>query len=565
MHFADWIVIAGFYLALGGTGWYTKRLVRGVADFLVAGRGMRKYLGFAAGDAADKGAASTVAAMEVMYRGGPAILFMGLFGMLWGLFIGVTGFIIHRYRETKIMTTPQLFEMRYSKGVRVTAGTICAMSGIVNMAIFPIVAGRFFTYFSGLPHQFYFIGITWPTVHVLTAFLVGTAIAFAFMGGQVSVVVTDFVQAIVMSFTFIALGFFMYRAVSWAPIAEAILQSDKSNEMLNPFATKGEFGLKYLALIIVAKMFATASWAPSMQKVSSAASPKDARMMMLLYNLRIFSSAGMTYAGLAAIAVMTLPQFADLGVAEAVSKLSVQEQAQMAAPFLLARVLPVGIMGLMFAGMMAAFISTNDSYLLTWAGIVIQDVIYPLRKKPLERRRHLWLLRITVLLIGIFVYLFGIFYQGTEAIVIFQQLTGAIYMTGAGTIIILGLYWRRGNYYGAYASLLIGSLLTMFKFFPILLSINSLGIPVAAVFVAFTVFFIWKSKFPALITIIAIAAGSYGTHFALKYLLGNLGALETAMVAYFAAFIAYIVVSLITPNPHFDLEKMLNRPPRDKK
>ena len=36
---------------------------------------MRKYLGYATGDAADKGAASTVAAMEVMYRGGPAILF----------------------------------------------------------------------------------------------------------------------------------------------------------------------------------------------------------------------------------------------------------------------------------------------------------------------------------------------------------------------------------------------------------------------------------------------------------------------------------------------------------
>jgi len=556
MHVADWIIVVAFYVFLGGVGLYTKRFMRGVADFLVAGRGMRKYLGYAAGDAADKGAASTVAGMEAMFRGGPAVIFYGLFGLIWGIFIGKTGFIIHRYRETRIMTTPQLYEMRYSKGVRVTAGSICAISGVINMAIFPIVAGRFFTHFSGLPESFSVFGIVFPTVHVLTAFLIGAAILFALVGGQVSVVVTDFIQAIIMSFTFIALGYYTYRVVAWDSISEAFLAAENANNLLNPFSTGGEFGLKFFILAIITKVFATASWAPSMQKISSAATPRDARIIMLLYNLRVFSGAGMTYCGLAAFAAVTLPQLSHLGVADAVAKLPLLEQTQMAAPILLTKVLPVGIMGLLFAGMMAAFISTNDSYILTWAGIIIQDVAYPLMKKPLGRKQHLWLLRAMVLLIGIFLYVFGVSYKGTEAILIFQTFTGAIYTTGAGTLIILGLYWRRGNKYGAFTGLLVGSLLTLSKFFPVLMQAAAGGIIVSAV-----VFCIKKDR-PALFALLGLTLWTSATRYILTFYFYDFGPLETAVVAYLAAFTAFVAVSLATPNPHFDLEKMLNRPPR---
>ena len=559
LHVIDWIIVGAFFLALSGVGWYTKRFMRGVADFLVAGRGMRKYLGFAAGDAADKGAASTVAAMEGYYRGGPAILFYGLFGLIWGVFLGKTGFIIHRYRETKIMTAPQLFEMRYSKGVRVTAGLICAVSGIINMAIFPIVAGRFFAYFSGLPMQFELFGLMIPTVHVLTAVLIGTAIAFALMGGQVSVIVTDFIQAIVMSFMFIALGYFVYRAIAWDSIVTAFTQSDKAEQLLNPFANKGEFGLKFFILMIITKVFATASWAPSMQKISSAATPRDARIIMLLYNLRVFGSAGMIYAGLAAFAVMTLPQFAGFGIAEKIATLPAQYQSQMIAPILLTKVLPVGIMGLLFAGMMSAFISTNDSYILTWAGIIIQDVIYPLKKKPLDRKKHLWLLRTTVLLIGIFLYLFGVMYKGTEAIIIFQQLTGAIYTTGAGTLIILGLYWRRGNQYGAFSALIVGSLMTLTKFFPILSPVSAAGL------VIFALVFLIKGRMSALLAVCGIGLWTFGTKFILNTWWSDISGIENTVIAYLAAFSAFIVISMLTPDPNFDLQKMLNRPPKVKK
>ena len=142
MQWIDWAIVVALYVVLIVVGLYSRKYMRGVADFLVAGRGMRRYLGLTAGSAADMGAISVVAAMEAMYRAGPSILLIGLITLAWGVFVGKTGFVIKRYRETRIMTMPQLFEMRYSKGVRILAGAICAFSGILNMGIFMVSCYR---------------------------------------------------------------------------------------------------------------------------------------------------------------------------------------------------------------------------------------------------------------------------------------------------------------------------------------------------------------------------------------------------------------------------------------
>ena len=512
----DWFIIVFLYVALVFVGIWCRKFMKGVTDFLVAGRAMGKYLGYAVGNAADVGAISIVASMQAAYTGGPKMLFFGIFGLILGVFIGKTGFIVRRLRETRIMTLPQLFEMRYSKGVRVTAGIICFISGVLNMGIFPIVAGRFFTYFAGLPPQFQLLGIAMPTVPILTAFLIAAAIAFAFMGGQVSVLVTDFIQSIMMAFVFIMIGICMYRLVQWNSIQEAILTAENTEELLNPFTRAGEFGIFYFFMLIVQQLFGTAAWAPGIQKITSAKSPEEARKIMLLKNLRLLNGTGVRYCGLAALAIMVLPQFKELGLAEAISGIDESYRTQMICPILLSKILPVGLMGVLFAGMMSAFISTNDSYMLTWAGVLVQDVIYPLRKKPLPRKQHIWLLRIAVLVVGVIIYIFGLLYKPNEAIVIFQMMTGAIYIAGAGTIIMLGLYWRRGNKYGAYSALIAGATIPVLN--QILLTL-----------------------FPKSYDIKPVLAG---------------------LVAYLTSLAVFIIVSLLTPDPRFDLNKMLNRPPK---
>ena len=66
---------------------------------------------------------------------------------------------------------------------------------------------------------------------------------------------------------------------------------------------------------------------------------------------------------------------------------------QMQVPVILRTMIPKGLMGAMCAIMLAAFISTHDTYLHAWGSIFIQDVVMPFRKKPFEPKQHIKMLR----------------------------------------------------------------------------------------------------------------------------------------------------------------------------
>ena len=87
----------------------------------------------------------------------------------------------------------------------------------------------------------------------------------------------------------------------------------------------------------------------------------------------------------------------------------------MRAPFVLSEVLPVGLLGAFAALMLAAFISTHDTYLHSWGSIFIQDVIMPFRKKPFEKDEHIKVLRYSIFGVAIFIFLFSQAQYQTQA------------------------------------------------------------------------------------------------------------------------------------------------------
>ena len=72
-------------------------------------------------------------------------------------------------------------------------------------------------------------------------------------------------------------------------------------------------------------------------------------------------------------------------------------------------------------------------------------MVLPFRKKPLSPRAHLWLLRAAIFGVAIFAFLFSSWYEPTQYIAMFLALTGAVFVGGAGSAIIGGLYWKRGT------------------------------------------------------------------------------------------------------------------------
>ena len=192
MHSIDWVIVSGILVLLIAAANYTKRYNQSVADFLVANRCAGRYLLAVAGNMANFGAISILAWYEMFYEGG--------FGAVWWhtlmysvpIIIGVSGWLIYRYRQTRVMTLAQFFEIRYSKNFRVFSGILCFTSGILNFGIFPAVGARFFIYFCGLPETVTLSGFEVATFPLLLIILLSISLYFTFAGGLITVIVTDF-------------------------------------------------------------------------------------------------------------------------------------------------------------------------------------------------------------------------------------------------------------------------------------------------------------------------------------------------------------------------------------
>ena len=128
-------------------------------------------------------------------------------------------------------------------------------------------------------------------------------------------------------------------------------------------------------------------------------------------------------------------------------------------PIALAHLLPVGIKGLVCAMILMGVISGDAIHLHSWSGIFVQDVVLTLRRRPLSMRAHLWLLRAGIIGVALFAYTFGALFKQTEYVLMWFQVTTAIFVGGAGSAIVGGLYWSRGTNAGAWVGLLTGSTL----------------------------------------------------------------------------------------------------------
>ena len=187
MHWIDWTIVLGVLVFLLLVAGYTKRYNRSVADFMVANRCAGRYMIASAVLMSRTGAVGILAIYEMFYEGGFAAAW---WFMMLGTPIIITlfGWVIFRYRQTRVMTLAQFFEIRYGKRFRVFSGILCFFSGILNFGIFPAVGARFFIYFCGFPQQVHIGSLAVPTFSLTMLVLLSISLYFTFAGGQITVI-----------------------------------------------------------------------------------------------------------------------------------------------------------------------------------------------------------------------------------------------------------------------------------------------------------------------------------------------------------------------------------------
>ena len=187
--------IVGLYLvATMVAGIMVRRYVGKVEHFLVAGREVNVFLGIASLAATEFGVITCMYTAENGYKYGFAGATPGILMALAMFFVGVTGFCINPLRNAGVMTIPELFEKRFGPRVRWAAGVVIVLGGLLNMGVFLRITGEFLVLVGGFDVH----NLERNVVVMMTVLLLLGTI-YTVVGGMLSVLVTDFLQFIVMS------------------------------------------------------------------------------------------------------------------------------------------------------------------------------------------------------------------------------------------------------------------------------------------------------------------------------------------------------------------------------
>lgn len=434
------IVIIGIYLLLTiGAGLAVRKYVGKVEHYLVAGREMNLYLGVASLAATEFGIVTCMYTAQNGLKMGFAGAVPGILQTIAMLVVGITGFCIKPLRDAGVMTIPELFENRYGSKVRWLSGVVIVLGGLLNMGVFLRTGGEFLLITMGYnPAEF----ATTYRLEIMMSILLIIVALYTVLGGMLSVLVTDFLQFIVMSISMLLVTILILTKIGWGGIVEAV-ESHLGAKGFNPFLM--ERGWEFVLFNLCLQFAVVLTWQAVIQRILSAKSTRVGRLIYV--HTSFFFTARFLIPGLWGMAALAMLKPEGIG-----------ENTLYAMPKFLSIFLPSGLMGILIAGMLAADMSTDSAYMLTWGGVIYNDILAPLRKKhPWSEKKGVLINRIIVALIGLFLLFYGLWYPLKGNLWDYLGVTGTIYLSSMSVLLIACCYWKRANNWGAMGAIIAGA------------------------------------------------------------------------------------------------------------
>ncbi len=445
----DWVIVCVYLSGSVLIGFYVRRYIANMADYVVAGRALKTYIGLATLIGTEMGLVTVMYAAQKGFTGGFAAFHIGLIAGVVTLFVGITGFIVVPLRRMGVMTIPEYYQKRFTPGVRVVGGAILAFAGILNMGMFLKAGALFVTAVMGMTDPMY--------LNITMSVLIGLVLTYTILGGMVSVVITDYIQFAVLSIGLLLTSAIAVNKLGWDNMVNAVM-TYRGEGGFNPFheSDGSGFGTSYVMWMVILGLVVSAVWQTSVIRACAAESTKVVRRMYMWSSVGYLIRIMIPYLwGIAALTyVASHPEFREIFLPTQGEP--DPQHTLMAMPLALSAILPVGLLGILTAGMLAAFMSTHDSYLLCWSSVLTQDVLAPLLGERMTTRVRLICARLFIFLIAVFLLVWGLWYPLGQDLWDYMAITGAIYFTGATAVLVVGIYWKRASTVGAYVALLCG-------------------------------------------------------------------------------------------------------------
>ena len=451
MSLTDQFIILAYLAVSIGIGIYmSRRASRSTGDFFLSGRNLPWFIAGTSMVATTFAADTPLAVTELVSKNGIAGNWLW-WNMLFGGMLTVF-FFARLWRRANILTDAEFVAIRYSgyearflRGFRalyIGIGMNAIVMAWVNLAMVKIVRVMFpeLTLF-GI-EQAKLFGITFSSHELIVGLMMLFVALYSALSGLWGVSLTDSFQFIMAMGGSITLAIFALKHVGGImhlkeQLAHVKWIFDFIPEVgRNETTTSGSMGLLKMSVTgFVAYLGVQwwASWYPGAepggggyvaQRMMSAKDEKHSLLATLWFQIAHYALRPWPWVIVALVTLVMYPDAADKG-----------ETYVMA----IRDLLPSGLLGLMLAAFLAAYMSTIASHTVWGTSYIINDFIRPLYKLRLNEKNYVAISRITTFILVIFSFFITSQLQEISAAWKFILACSG----GIGLVLILRWFWWR--------------------------------------------------------------------------------------------------------------------------
>ncbi|MDO8666000.1 MAG: sodium:solute symporter family protein [Gemmatimonadales bacterium] len=439
----DWVVVAGY---LGGTlwlgVWMARRGSKSLAEYFVGGRAIPWWL------AGASMAATTFNVDTPLYVTG-LVARRGVAGNWeWWSFafahVLMAVVLARLWRRAEVMTDAELIELRYRGGAAaLLRGTRafffgiplnCIAIGYGMLAMRKVLVALDVVSVLNLPGD----PQLWAVIIIVVLTLV-----YAAASGLWGVVTTDFLQLVLALVGAVLVAGYALAEVGGLGALRTQLEAAGRGDALRMVPRPGDLALPFGTFLA----YLTLQWwtfrgadggGMFVQRLSSVRDEREAERAAGLFNILNYVVRTWPWVIVALAALVVLPQLDD---------------PELAYPLMMKKYLPAGVLGLVFASLLAAFMSTVSTQVNWGASYAVRDLYQRFVAPEAGQERLVAVGRAATVVITMLAALASFFMDDVGKVFRFMILFG----NGTGAVLLLRWFWWRVNAWTEWSALLAGT------------------------------------------------------------------------------------------------------------
>lgn len=467
MHTIDYVIIVGYLVALIGLGLYLQRKAsKSIDSFFLGDRNMPWWALGASGMSSNFDVSGTMIIVAMIYALGLKGFFIELRGGIVLIMAFLMVFMGKWNRRAQVMTAAEWMQLRFGRDKAGNAARI--LSAVANL-LFAVTVVTYFAQGGGI----FLAKILGINAEFATIGIIGLATIYTVASGLYGVVYTDVMQGFLVFIAIIltcSIAFINYPLAETFQVSVPLIEDGFRTLNVNiedwtnilpswKMNLPGEYGQYNLfGIAILFYLFKTTiegsggSGGYLIQRYFAAKSDREAGLLSLFWIFLL----SFRWPFVVAVAMM--------GIAWGASN-SVIQNPEEVLPAVLSTMIPVGLTGLVIAGLIAAAMSTFDSVVNSGAAYWVKDIYQRFINPEASEDQLIIHSRVASILIVVVGYLL------TKQFKNINDIWGWLTMgLGSGLIVpqVIRWYWWRFNGYGFASGVLAGMIAAFSQliFFP---------------------------------------------------------------------------------------------------